>query len=513
MDNNNDSLLYGKSGIKHLVGIETEDDGVHLFIQNMESGEVEEQIKPHRYWLLSNRNIDGKFTKLEGNLHYCWGRQFATKEDFMRHRGMWRKYDTYSIYNSEEAAMCKDGYTFFRDMKPSDVSLLSFDIETTGLDGYADDAKILLISTTHRNTFGESVNKLFSYDEYESEADMLLDFFAYVREKDPSLLVGHNIITYDFCYIQARCEINNVPFIIGRNDSEVKFNTYESKFRLDGTRDLLYKNVHVWGRSIVDTFLLAIKYDIAKQYESYALKPLIRQMGLEKQDRQYYDAGSIRDNYKNLDEWKKIKSYAEADAEDAVKLWDAFGTAQFYWSQYVSRPFGSLLLSATGSQINNMMVRSYLQNKHSIPKADESGKFSGAISYGKPGIYKNCVRWDVSSLYPSIILTYNVCNFEKDPQGNFLKICKSLTEERLKNKQLAKETGDSYYDDLQGSQKIGINSMYGFMGAPGLNFNSLKHADMITTKGREILQTAIKWATGKDYEKELHIQNNQLEDE
>ena len=75
---------------------------------------------------------------------------------------------------------------------------------------------------------------------------------------------------------------------------------------------------------------------------------------------------------------------------------------------------------------------------------------------------------------------------------------KIFTEERLKNKALAKTS--KYHDDLQSSQKIVINSGYGFLGAAGLNYNSIECADFVTRKGREILQTAIEWATGSKYE-------------
>ena len=111
----------------------------------------------------------------------------------------------------------------------------------------------------------------------------------------------------------------------------------------------------------------------------------------------------------------------------------------------------------------------------------------------------NCLKWDVASLYPSIILECEVYDEEKDPNGNFLKIMKTLTEERLKNKKLAKTS--KYHDDLQSSQKIVANSGYGFLGAEGLNFNSPRAAEFITNTGREILQTAIEWATGEKYKK------------
>lgn len=502
--NNTDKLLHGKNPQRNIVGIEVTDDSAEIFIQN-EDGNVSSIFAPNRFWLLASTNIDGKFSRLNGDLYYKWGRLFQERSDFQKMRSIYKNqgHDIFTVWNPEEAIMIKDGYSFYRGLKQKDISLLSFDLETTGLDGKAPDAKIVLISTTYRDQHG-MVNKLFSHDEYSDEGEMIHEFCMYVRNMNPSLLVGHNVIGFDFLYLQDRADANLVPFVLGRDDSMVKFANYESKFRLDGTRNLMYKAISVYGREIVDTFLLANKMDVSKKYQSYSLKPLIKEMGLEKEGRQYYDAQNIRKDYLDLDKMKLIKQYAIEDAEDPIKLWDHFGGPQFYWAQNVPKPFTELLLGATGSQINSMLLRSYIQEKHGVPKADPIEHFDGAITYGKPGIYSNCIRWDVASLYPSIILTYNVCNLDKDPRGNFLAICKTLTEERLKNKKLAKETKDQYYEDLQNSQKIAINSMYGFMGATGLNFNSLKHAELITKYGREILLKAINWATGKDYEQELY---------
>jgi DNA polymerase elongation subunit (family B) len=78
----------------------------------------------------------------------------------------------------------------------------------------------------------------------------------------------------------------------------------------------------------------------------------------------------------------------------------------------------------------------------------------------------------------------------------------------LKNKQLYNETKDKYYDDLQSSGKIFINSMYGFLGAPGLSFNYLKGASDVTKYGREILTMAVKWATGLKNEEIINLFNN-----
>src|SRR6266700_7567109 len=155
-------------------------------------------------------------------------------------------------------------------------------------------------------------------------------------------------------------------------------------------------------------------------------------------------------------------------------------------AQSIPKSFTSIMTSASGSQINSMMIRSYLQEGHSIPKADIPVPFEGAISYGPPGVYRNMLKLDVASLYPSIIREHKICNLQKDTNANFLKLVEYFTLERLKNKKLAKETGNNYYTDLSESQKILINSAYGFLSTNGLNFNSPRHAAEITEKGRQI---------------------------
>ena len=494
---NNDKLLYGKSNIKRVVGLECVDDCAEVFIQK-ENGIVESLKLPHRYWILSNSQLTNKAVKLEGNLHFKYGYQFSTRDDFEKARGSWRNSDIYSLYNSEEAYMVKDGITFYRDMTLSDLSILSFDIETTGLDGNAKDAKLLLISTTFRNHLGESINKLFSYDEYENEGQLINAFCTYVKRVDPSVIIGHNIIGYDFPYLQARAKKNKVELKLGRNDSSIKFNSYESNFRLDGTRNLTYHNISIYGREICDTFMLAVSFDVSKAFETYSLKPLIKQLGFEKEGRQHYDAEKIRVNFRNFAEFKKIKEYAEADAEDSLKLFDMMAPLYFNMCPYFPKPFSEILLSASGSKINSMMVRAYLQDRHSIPKATATENFKGALSFAVPGVYSNCFKIDVASLYPNIIVSYSVYDIDKDPKGYLLELVKIFKENRLKLKKLAAETGNPLYKQMDTTTKGILNSFFGFFSASGLNFNSVECGSFITAKGREILEFTIKWASGKD---------------
>ncbi len=489
-------LIYGKNNTTNIVNIEPHDGYLDIF-QEIDNKIIVTHL-PNKYWILSHKPLNKSFIKLKGNLHYQYGKQFDSRDDFVTFRSIHKKEDIFSIWNPKESSMVNKGLTYFKGMTPKDVSLLSFDIETTGLDPSNDNAKVLLISTVYRNS-KETVKKLFAYDEYKSQADMLDDFCTYVREKDPSLLIGHNIVTFDLYYLDYIANINGTELRLGRNDSAIKIDNRESQFRVDGSRDLNYKRVSCYGREIVDTLFLAYKYDIGRKYESYGLKPIIKTEGLEDPNRTFYDSMQIRYNYTNPVEWEKIKAYCEDDAMDAIKIYDLMVPPFFYMTQAIPKSFQSVIESATGSQINSMMIRSYLQDAHSLPKASEPLQFEGAISDSKPGIYNNVYKVDAKSMYPSIMLQYNITDPVKDPNNNLLKILDIFTQERLKNKELAKTTKEERYVHLEQSAKIFINSIYGFLAAPGLLFNCPPNAAKVTEHGREIITKAIKWAESKNF--------------
>jgi DNA polymerase elongation subunit (family B) len=487
-----DKLIYGKSGINNIVGLEAHDGQVELFIQK-EDGSVASEFRPSRYWILANKNIDGAFNQLKGDLHYKYGTQFRTREEFKEMRSRWKNLNTFSIWNPEESTMVKDGYCFFQGMKHKQISVLSFDIETNGI-VLNKKSFVVLISNTYRDSFGNVTRKLFCHDEYESQGEMINAWCAWVRNVNPSIICGHNIFGFDLPYLN-HCSDSGLA--LGRNDSSVEFDNYESKFRKDGSQFIHYKKAKCYGRTLIDTMFLAIKYDVGRKYESYGLKAIIKHEKLEREDRQFYDAGTIKDNFRIPSEMVKIKAYAEHDADDALALYDMMSPPFFYMTQSIPKTYQEIMLGATGSQINSIMMRAYLQDAHSLPEADEAQDYEGAISLGEIGIYTACHKVDVASLYPSIMIQYEVFDEDKDPNKYFLQLVKTFTELRLQYKKKAKE--DKYFDDLQGAYKIFINSCYGFLGTAGLLFNSPAAAAFITATGREVLQTSINWAKSKGY--------------
>ena len=166
-----DRLVFGKSEINGIVGLECTDNSTELFVQDKE-GNVNSVIKPNKYWILADSDIDNSFVRLKGDLFYKYGTQFRTREEFTEMRGRWKNLNTFSIWNSEEATMVKDGYAYFQGLKHNEVSILSFDIETVGVT-LDKRSFVVLISNTYRDAKGNTVRKLFSHDEYENQQELI----------------------------------------------------------------------------------------------------------------------------------------------------------------------------------------------------------------------------------------------------------------------------------------------------------------------------------------------------
>lgn len=494
MNNFDNAFIYGKNFKKNVVALEVKDSACELFIR--ENGKIKVEVLPNEYWILYAHDYSGSFTRLKGEQHYGYGDKFDNYDEYRGAIQEARSYrwDYFTVHNEQEMFMQKNGVTLFKGMMPEDLSVLSFDIETTGTT-HDETSKVLLISNTFKR--GDTVvRRLFSYDQYKTQKQLIKAWADFVREVDPDVMVGHNIFGFDLPYMRY-C---GGDFNIGRDGSRAKFERYVSQFRKDGSQAYDYNNVRVYGRQIVDTFHLSIKYDIGRNYKTYKLKDIIRHEKLERGDRQHYDASQIRFNYQDAFEWAKIKEYAEHDADDALALWELMIPSYFYFTQSIPKTLQQIISGASGSQVNSFMIRSYLQNGYGLPKGSDQASYEGGISYGNPGIYKNVNKVDVASLYPSIMLKNKIYDKVKDPLGNFYEMVSHFTAERLKNKALAKTTGDRYFKDLEQSQKIIINSAYGFLGAPRLNFNSPELAAEVTTEGRNILLQGVQWAESRGYQ-------------
>lgn len=492
-------LIFGKDKTENIVSIEyfpTPTNNVVIFKEI--DGVVSFEMRRLPFFILSEKELPG-FKLMKGDNHYKWLYETFDLAELNTLKHKHREF-IYTLSDPQENLMYYNGLTYFKGMKSlQDISVLSLDLETTGLDPMNHDARILIKGVKYRNKH-MTEKKMFCYDEYKSEKEFLEYIAAYINKMNPSHLTGHNIYKFDMDYLIKRAKLCGANFNIGRDKKEPIIIPWVSEFRKSQIESYDYHQIKVFGRTIVDTWFTTIRYDsFTHKYDNYKLKNIIEveeKSGnfVKNHARTFYDGGKIRFNYKDPTEWEKIKAYCADDADDALKLYDMTIKTQFLVAPHIPKPFQKLLLSATGSQVNSLLERHYLSQGISIPKASEKLSYEGAISFGNKGIYKNTFKIDVSSLYPSIILQYGIYPEGKDVNRHFIEMVDYFTTERLKNKKLALETGDSWYKELQEVQKIFINSAYGFMGTTGLPFNYMQGAADVTKYGREIIMQTVKWA-------------------
>lgn len=496
------NLIFGKDKTKSVVGIEVKDDKLYIFTEDEWGISRLDRTDDFRYWGLGNNAEDTNLEhgNLKGNLYF---KNFFKTDSEKRYKEIrdtlrGQRCETYFPKDYRSMAQLRQGITYYKGLKVEEVSRLSFDIETNGI-VLNKKSKVYLISNTYKR--GTKVTKrLFKLSDYKNQKEMIYEWAKWVRRIDPSIMVGHNIFSFDLPYLK-HCLGTDLP--LGRDESKVKVNRYNSQFRKDGSQSYDYKDLDIFGREVVDTFFLSMKYDIGRNYPSYGLKPIIEHEGLEREGRIKwdFDHNNTEEIYQEQGErWNNFCEYCEDDADDALNLYELMIPSFFYLCQTIPMNLQQIINRASGSQINAFMIRAYLQQGHSIPKATEVEHFTGGISFGNPGIYDDVYKVDVASLYPSIMRQYKITDKTKDPKGLFLQMVDYFTLERLENKAKANETGDQYYRDLEQSQKIMINSAYGFMGARNLNFNSPKNAARVTQLGRAILGRGIRFAESKGYQ-------------
>ena len=494
-----DSIIFGRGTTENIVSIAEKRGQIYIFTED-ETG-VKQSIKNYRPWVLADTEIDGNFEQLDGDNVYKHIRFFDSAKSQREFKRNWKE-QTWSPRTLVESYLLTSGETYFKGMKRRDTSVLCFDIETTGLT-HDDRSKVLMVSNTYRR--GETeINKLFSLDDYDSQRHMLDAWSTWVREMNPSVLATYNGFAFDIPYMLFCAQKCGAELRIGRDNSPMELELFEAKFRQDQNRFINYRMPIIFGRESVDLFFVVQKWDIGKKFTRYALKLVIKEAGLERADREMVNAGLIWQMWDRRHSepamWESVKKYAEGDALDTLALWDMVGDAYYYSTQVIPFTFERMCLSASGAQLNALMLRYYLKQGKAIAKSSDKIPYQGAISFGNPGIYDNVFKVDVASLYPSIITSFQLFDKQKDPDGILLYMNNYFRTERLKYKKLAKETGEEYYAAMDAVFKALVNSVYGFCGAGGCNYNAPQIAAKVTEEGRNILNASIAWADTNQFQ-------------
>ena len=409
-------------------------------------------------------------------------------------------YDNSSlVYNKGDAVtqyLLQSGKTLFKGMIFDDLYRMQLDIETdyepirkkSGSSGFGED-EIIIVSLCD-NRGWESV----LHSKERGEKALLEELVDLIITMDPDVIEGHNIFSFDLPYLQRRCERYGIPFAIGRNRLVPK--TFPASIRF-AERSIDYTFFDVPGRHVIDTLFLVQSYDVSKRsMQSYGLKAVAKHFGFASPDRTYVDYKEIASLWKSNHE--KLLAYALDDVRETRALSSLLSGSNFYLAQMLPYTYAMTSRIGQAAKIEVLLVREYLRQKQSIPKPTSGQQHSGGYTeVFLKGILGPIVYADVESLYPSIMLSYNICP-KSDDLKVFPCVLNDLKELRFRAKERAREEkafGNNSlahnFDAMQSSFKILINAMYGYLGFSGGIFNDFTEADKVTSTGQNLAKKMI----------------------
>lgn len=393
------------------------------------------------------------------------------------------------------------GKTLFKNLAYQDIHRLAVDIETACTPGYEfsnplrPDDRILSIALMDSRGHSEVL-----FGSEMEERKMIEALGDRIQSLDPDVLEGHNFFNFDLEYIVSRARMHGLKLRWGRDKSEPRIR--RSRFTV-AERIIDYTRMEIFGRHIVDTLFLLQYYDVtARELESYNLKSAALHFGISDEERTYVDRGRIQWTFENDPD--ALKRYNLDDVRETLGLSELLGYPFFLQARIFPYSYQNIFIRGNATKINALFLREYLRRRISIPKPTQKGIFEGGYTdIFREGVVRNVVHCDVASLYPSIILSFNL-NPAQDVLGIFLHLLKDLRAFRLEAKRLAKSAVDQhehdYYQALQQTFKILINSFYGYLGTSLHHFSDPDIAADVTKRGRAIIRQMIDWLRAKGAE-------------
>jgi len=401
------------------------------------------------------------------------------------------------------------------------------------------DNKTKDITTWGRKPIGNSGD--VEYRCFESESAMLQDFLVWWQMNCPDVVTGWNINFFDIPYLARRIE-NLLGESFAKKLSPWDLIT-QRKVAMKGSEELTYD---IQGVAMLDYLDLYKKYTYTTQ-ESYRLDHIaFVELGDKKLD--YSEYGSFKDFYEQ--NWKKFVAYNIHDVQIVDKLEDKMKLIEL---QLVMAYNAKINYEDVFSQVRmwDAIIYNHLRDQGIVIPGNSGNKkwdkFEGAyVKDPLVGLHKWVASFDLNSLYPHLIMQYNispetmlegretvnvdyllerkfdtsevkskgvsmtangVC-YRKDKQGFMPELMEKMYKDRSKykkqmlgvqqqyekdksKKELLKEI--SRLNNLQMAMKIALNSAYGAMGNQYFRYFDLRMAEGITTSG----QLSIRWMANK----------------
>ena len=432
----------------------------------------------------------------------------------------------------------------------SKIRIFNIDIETAAENGFPDiesaDQEILAISIKDSYTgrivvFGarpfDNKDSEVDYMHFRSEESMLTAFLGYWSENCPDVITGWNVQLFDIPYIARR-----IDRILGE-----KFTKTLSPWKLISSREIYIKGrrqvaYDLRGIATLDYLELYRKFTYTNQ-ESYRLDHICMvELGARKLDHSEFD--TFKEFYEN--DWQKFIEYNIRDVrlvdqlDDKMKLLDLAFTMAYDAKVNYEDVFSQVRMW------DNYIYCELNKRKIAIPpkrEATKDAKYAGAyVKEPKTGRYDWVVNFDLNSLYPHLIMQYNIspetlretrhpstsverilnkeceidgeyavcangAQYRKDVHGFLPLMMQKMYDSRVIFKKKMIEAKKQYEktptveltkeiarcNNIQMAKKISLNSAYGAIGNEHFRYYRLANAEAITLSG----QVSIRWIENK----------------
>ena len=432
----------------------------------------------------------------------------------------------------------------------SRIRVFNIDIETAAENGFPDiesaDQEILAISIKDSYTgrivvFGarpfDNKHDDVDYMHFRTEESMLTSFLGYWNENCPDVITGWNVQLFDIPYIARR-----IDRLLGPKAAKSL-----SPWKLISSREIYIKGrkqiaYDLPGISTLDYLELYRKFTYTNQ-ESYRLDHICMvELGERKLNHSEYD--TFKEFYEK--DWQKFIDYNIHDVrlvdklDDKMKLLDLAFTMAYDAKVNYEDVFSQVRMW------DNYIYCELNKRKIAIPPKKEATKdiqYAGAyVKEPKPGGYDWIVNFDLNSLYPHLIMQYNIspetlwetrhssasvegilnkeievnpeyatcangAQYRKDVQGFLPLMMKKMYDSRVIFKKKMIEAKKQYEktptpdlvkeiarcNNIQMAKKISLNSAYGAIGNEHFRYYRLANAEAITLSG----QVSIRWIENK----------------
>ena len=471
-------------------------------------------------------------------------------------REFYKKYDdieNFEIYGNDRYI-----YQYISEKYPDDeikfdisqIKLVTLDIEVASEQGFPDvescSEEILAISiqdytTKQIITWGskpfKNNRKDVTYHHCPTEHQLLSSFINYWMEDVPDVITGWNIQLYDIPYIARR-----IQRVLGEKLMK-RLSPWglvsEGETYIKGRRHITFD---VGGVTQLDYLDLYKKFTYKAQ-ESYRLDYIAQvELGQKKLDHSEFD--TFKDFYTKG--WQKYIEYNIIDVElvdrleGKMKLIELALTMAYEAKVNYIDVFYQVRMWDT-------IIYNYLKRRNIvIPPKNRSAKnekYAGAyVKEPIPGKYDWVVSFDLNSLYPHLIMQYNIspetiretrhpsasverilnqeidvdsryatcangAQYRKDIRGFLPELMQKYYDQRVTFKRRMIDAKKKYQktpskalekeiarcNNIQMAKKISLNSAYGAIGNQYFRYYKLENAEAITLSG----QVSIRWIENK----------------